>query len=140
MNYFDGIEVGDKVWDFTYGWGIVANVDSTHEYPIQVIRENVSQDYYTLDGKPLVNHNQTLFWNEIKFEVPSKPLPKLVVDAKVLVKQTEDDEWVNRYFSHWEPSRRIACFDSGTTSWTADTNPSTRTSLWKYWKLPEDSK
>jgi hypothetical protein len=63
-----------------------------------------------------------LFWNE--FEIPSKafikPLPKLEVDAKVLVWNDSSEIKEKRYFSHFNKGR-IYCYEQGCTSWSGTT-------------------
>jgi hypothetical protein len=68
------VKVGDKVWDFRFGWGkIVSSSVTSLRYPIAVCFNNLKETfYYTLEGKPLtnLNINQTLFLTEIKFKIP----------------------------------------------------------------------
>jgi len=77
MRYFDGIKIGDRVWDFRYGWGIVKYIN-TEEYPIVVYFPSLGyHKAYNFDGKTNKYLNQTLFWDEIKFEIPKSPKIKL---------------------------------------------------------------
>lgn len=126
--------VGDKVWDMGSGWGEIKRIDtSVTYYPIDVYfpRDDETKSY-TVDGKVYDDGTyQTLFWNEVVIKAPTKPLPDLPVDTKVLV-------WCNgkpkekRHFSHFSSSGRIACFNHGCTSWTT-----IRTSEWDGWELSE---
>lgn len=81
MSYFDGIKVGDKVWSFEFGWGEVVNVEDYIEVLFESSPESIG--YYDFDGVVVDNEghrNQTLFWDEIKFEIPEKPALKLKND------------------------------------------------------------
>ena len=74
MSYFNGIEVGDKVWSFEYGWGEVVSVDT--DIKEIMVAFNVCNDaIYDFKGIKVdeVEANQTLFWDEIKFEAPKPP-------------------------------------------------------------------
>jgi len=84
MAYFDGIKEGDRVWDFRYGWGTVTKVDYGLSYPIIVDFDNGESDSFLFNGAPDKHSKQTLFWDEIKFEVPKKPKIKLKEDKYVI--------------------------------------------------------
>ena len=86
---FSNAKIGDKVWSLTRGWGTIT-IDEDHgqssDYPIHVRFDKGSNDYYTVCGKFYTHDiNPSLFWDEIKLEIPKKPLHKLEVDTKVLV-------------------------------------------------------
>ena len=75
MAYFDGIKVGDKVWDFNYGYGEVIEVSSKYNYikvkfndPLKMIAS------YYFNGHPRNStiKKQTLFWDKVNFEIPRK--------------------------------------------------------------------
>jgi hypothetical protein len=71
---FEDAEVGDKVWDFRYGWGIVQsiiNVENTR-YPLRIYFNSVERITITFnsEGKSDNQSNQTLFWNEFKVFEP----------------------------------------------------------------------
>lgn len=124
-------KVGDKVWDTRKGWGVVAEMRYSNEYPILV---NFGHNYesYTLDGYYFEGDvNPSLFWDEIVIEAPPKPLPDLPVDAKVLVWLDGDGLKLKRHFSHFE-NGLLHTFDSGKTSWTG-----VSTSAWVKWELVE---
>jgi hypothetical protein len=75
---FENAKVGDKVWDFVYGWGEVIELDVSEMFdtirvsfkPFGYSEKEVI--YYTT-GSISFNNPQTLFWDEIKFEVPVQP-------------------------------------------------------------------
>jgi len=85
MAYFDGIKTGDRVWDFEFGWGTVIellkasdvdnwNVTPEKDFDLMEVEFNDTYSgygYYDLNGVAFYSKgNQTLFWDEIKFEVP----------------------------------------------------------------------
>lgn len=115
---FENAKVGDKVWCITSGWGEVRGIDFSKAYSIGVYFTSDEFKTYTVDGRYTEDDlNQTLFWDEVVFEAPSKPLPKLNVDDKVLVWDDGDTNKCKRYFSHFDGSK-VACFDSGCTSFS----------------------
>lgn len=62
-----------------------------------------------------------------------KARPDLNVDDPVLVRVSENDEWVPRHFSGWDDSTgKIRTFDNGQTSFTAEQG----SSQWEQYKLP----
>lgn len=71
MAYFDEVKVGDRVWSFVIGWAVV---DTVEDDLFRVRYDIKGYDYYTYDGVILCSKsNQTLFWDEVKFEVPQRP-------------------------------------------------------------------
>lgn len=116
---FKDAKVGDRVWYQRKGFGTIIAIYPKNLYPIKVHFGNSFLRDFTFDGKVgSKDTNPTLFWDEIKFEIPPKPLPKLEVDTKVLV-------WNNRarkvksHFSHFEDGK-IMVFGNGTTSWSTN--------------------
>ena len=73
MSYFSGVKTGDVVWSFEYGWGVVADVRENLFNVAFGSCDNIISIEYTYDGKTDNQVNQTLFWDEIKFEIPAKP-------------------------------------------------------------------
>ena len=130
---FSDAKEGDRVWSLTEGWGtIIDHFLSRTEYPLTVEFENGELKTYTLWGRFRVKDlNPTLFWDEVKFEVPEKPLPKLEVDTKVLVWCKGDELKLKRHFSHFK-NGDCHTFDGGRTSWTGGS-----TSAWDNWELAE---
>lgn len=62
---------------------------------------------------------------------------KIPVDAPILVKDIENDEWRHRHFAKFEDGV-VYAWRTGCTSWSnADDNEDDYLS-WKYAKLPED--
>jgi hypothetical protein len=74
---FENAKIGDKVWDFNYGWGrLVYNENNGIMYPISV--EFVCMHVvvqYNLQGFPCdgSGNPRTLFWNELKYDIPTEP-------------------------------------------------------------------
>ena len=76
---FVDIKIGDKVWDICEGWGVVSELLESHDYPICVEFEYVDSTY-TWDGYYDLKHvNPSLFWDEVEFTIPSKPITTRVV-------------------------------------------------------------
>jgi hypothetical protein len=64
-----------------------------------------------------------------------KDCPYIPIDAKVLVKAKEEDNWQKKHFAGWSETGRIRCWMAGATSYSAD-----GASQWNFWKLYEDEK
>ena len=131
---FKDVETGEKLWSFEYGWGTVVHINRG-KFPLQLNFSHSMESFaYTFDGKGTrMAKNQTLFWDEIKFEVPKKPLPDLKVDARVIVWDTKKGEKYNMYFKEFDDKGRVICFANGATSWTSDRS----TRRWNYWEVAE---
>ena len=131
---FRDVETGVRLYSFEYGWGTVVHINRG-KYPLQLNFEHSIESFaYTFNGKGTrMPKNQTLFWGEIKFKVPKKPLPDIKVDTKVIVWASEEDtRKEKRYFKEFNKDGDITCFTHGTTSWTAEGAID-----WKYWELVE---
>ena len=132
---FEKAKVGDKVWTLYHGWGIITGVYPKNTKPVKVDFGDYKRDY-TLQGYANEGHiHQSLFWDEIKFEIPTRPLPKLEVDTKVLVWNNDRKEKCCRYFSHFDENKKACTFHLGTTSWSNERN---FTSPWDNWKLAKE--
>lgn len=128
---FDNARIGDRVWCIRSGWGEVKEI-CNDDYPLIVMLENGRIETYTTGGLyHMEDVHQSLFWDEVKFEAPKKPLPSLEVDAKVLVWNGITPK-TRRYFSHFSASGEIMCFVNGLTSWTTN-----QTARWDRWELAE---
>lgn len=132
---FTDAKVGDRVWSLTEGWGTIIDRFSLYiYYPVAVEFDNGAYRTYTLLGRLYISdHRPTLFWNEVKFDTPEKPLPQLEVDAKVLVWNNPNQKH-RRHFSHFS-NGRIYTFDSGSTSFTRLHAGSI--TCWTHWELAE---
>lgn len=75
---FRDAKVGDRVWSFKYGWGVVKKIHTaSREYPLEIEFKNEISISYSLVGKyNFSNLLPDLYWDEIKFEIPKKPAEK----------------------------------------------------------------
>ena len=135
---FTDAKVGDRVWSITNGWGVVKERRSPHyQYPLNVEFEGGSCRLYTLWGRlHIEDQNPTLFWDEVKIGTPEKPLPKLEVDAKVLV-WGPDGRKRNRHFSHFDDEGRMFAFSNGQSSFTNECSLENGVTAWDKWELAE---
>lgn len=69
-------------------------------------------------------------WLEQEYE-PPVDWSKVPVDTPILVKDTEDDDWMNRYFAEYK-NGTVYAWCNGATSWTGNSKCD-----WKYAKLAE---
>lgn len=92
MKTFENAKVGDEVWCFRNGWGnVIKNDNNIEVYPIMV-QFSVRSDTYTFEGRSSKSDaNPSLFWDEIKFDIPDKP--KVLVDKVITM-------YCNIYTSH----------------------------------------
>ena len=132
MTTFEDAKVGDRVFHYRYGWSTITNIREESNYPI-IIDYDFSFTYEGFTDKS--DKNRTLFWDEIVITPPEKPLLKLEVDTKVLVRDTLSSEPLRRYFSHFEKNGQIATFAEGVTSWSVHDKP---TIVWNFWELAKD--
>lgn len=129
---FETAKIGDRVWCIEEGWGVVDGIDEHTEYPLRVSFPNEGYKMYTLGGIYGDDYKvQTLFWGEVEFEVPKKPLPSLEVDTKVIV-WNDNTPKIKRHFSHFNAEGKIECFHGGMTSWTTK-----QATEWDNWELDE---
>lgn len=71
--------------------------------------------------------------DEILIEAPVKPMPSLVVDAKILVWDVPEEKH-KRHFSHFDEYGYIYTFTDGKTSFTSR---NTEVSKWLDWDFAE---
>ena len=76
-------------------------------------------------------------WLREDYEEPKVDWGKVKVDTPVLVRDSENTEWLKKYFAKYEDGI-VYVWNLGRTSWTAPHNKSV--SAWKYAKLAEDEK
>lgn len=101
---FRKARIGDKVWDYTKGWGIISNdclIQNNRDFPVIVEFKNSTKESYSFDGKKHYEDlNPSLFWDEIKFEVPEKPFNlKEFLKEHLEPKEFEYNE--KNYFLYW---------------------------------------
>lgn len=130
---FETARIGDRVWSVDCGWGEVQDTSHSDTYPLLVKFTDGTCIPYTLMGSWRTwRGNQTLFWDVVKIEPPTKPLPKLEVDTKVFVWDVPDAR-IKGHFSHFNDNGDICIFRNGSTSFTSRGG----TLSWKYWELAE---
>ena len=131
MTTFEDAKVGDRVWCVYNGWQTIIEITNFSDtYPIET-----DKTLYTYDGRMAQYKGRTLFWDEVVITPPEKPLPRLDVDTKVLVRDTLSSEPLRRYFSHFEKNGKIVTFAEGRTSWSQGDKSVVD---WEYWELPKD--
>lgn len=138
---FRRAKVGDRVWSYLDGWGTIIDTSFGQEgysFPIRVQYSDSDTECYTTCGK-LYNRNinPTLFWDEIKFDIPDKPLPELEVDTKVLVWNNGESKYRGHFYSFTEDGR-IRAWSNSTSSFTANSDDCY--TLWPNWELYEENK
>ena len=129
---FEDAKVGDRVFHYKYGWSTITNIKKESDYPI-IIDYDFSFSYEGFTDKS--DKNRTLFWDEVVITPPEKPLPRLDVDTKVLVWDSEKKVKLHRHFSHFEKNGKIVTFAEGRTSWSQGDKSVVD---WEYWELPKD--
>lgn len=67
------LKIGDRLWSFTYGWVSITRISEEDcEYPIEACREGtIEHVIFSSAGAVLSEGNQDLFWDELKFDVPT---------------------------------------------------------------------
>ena len=129
MTTFETAQIGDKVWCLYYNkWFTITNIRKEDAYPIKT-----EINSYTLDGRLNTHSIRMLFWDEVVITPPEKPLPKLEVDTKVLVWDSDSHIKHKRYFSHFDSNSTIHVFNNGATSWT-----NTQTVEYRNWELAKE--
>ena len=130
---FSNAKVGDRVWSFMCGWGTIREITSSKDYPLKLEFVDGLLDSFSAKGFRHKNDLfQTLFWDEIVYEVPKKPLPKLEVDTKVLVWDVDEPKnKLVRYFCSFDTSGRVVVFQHGTTSFSCEGY----TEIWTEWEV-----
>ena len=98
---FKNAKIGDRVWDFRRGWGTIKQIDFNTKYPLKVVFDEYDGDEtFNIEGKEYNNLKPTLFWDEIKFEIPKKPLSLEDELRKLEIKEFENGA-VN-YYLLWD--------------------------------------
>ena len=73
-----------------------------------------------------------VLWLLEEYEEPEVDWSKVEVDTPILVRNTEDEEWLKRYFAKYDKYGLVYTWKSGRTSWTEED-----LSVWSHAKLPE---
>ena len=108
---FRNAEVGDRVYDMLKGWGMISSIEPKEEYPIHFIADIESFSKFTFDGKRNKrDKNPTLFWDEIKFEIPEKPFDfKEFIRDNLKIKQFIPHE--KNYYLIWDNNSKEVIYD-----------------------------
>lgn len=92
---FRNAKVRDRAYDILRGWGTIVEINEDREYPIVFVADVDSFCTFTFDGKRDVNDkNPSLFWDEIKYEIPEKPTIFNLENElrKLIIKEFEFEE------------------------------------------------
>ena len=118
---FETAQVGDKVYHYKYGWTVITQIMKESSYPI-IMDYDFSFTYEGFADKN--DKNPSLFWDEVIITPPSKPLPKLEKDTKVLVWNEKgvynQFKRYKRYFTEFNTEGLIRTFSNGATSFSTD--------------------
>ena len=77
MAYFDGIKVGDRVYDMRDGWGSANIVCSPVSPRLLIFFDNGMARQFSLDGQFAPQCPQSLFWDKPEFTPPPRPKRKV---------------------------------------------------------------
>ena len=78
---------------------------------------------------------KTKEWSEQEYVEPPVDWSKVPVDTKILVRDSEDEEWKKRHFAKFEDGK-IFAWTSGVTSFSSESSDSI--TWWMKGKLAED--
>lgn len=132
-------KIGQTVYHFKFGEGIVQSIDPHELYQIDV-KFNDYNHSFTLEGAYTLEESSTLShtpYDLVNGGFTRKELiihPDIAVDTPVLVRNSEE-RWHLRYFSHFDKEDNIFCFNNQFKS--VDTK---LTSGWDEYKLLSDFK
>jgi hypothetical protein len=134
---FTKLPIGTKV-ETMWGPGKIVRVDlSDPVYPVEVSLDNGKSETFTGKGRYFASHaHPTLFLSPFEWPTQEQPeplLPDLAVDAPIMVRDTDEDDWRKGHFAGWD-GQRVVTFAFGKTSFTAKTQDSP----WKQWRLPTE--
>lgn len=91
---FKKAKIEERVWSFTHHWGTIIGIDDDSNestYPLLVKFDDNIALRYTIDGKYNSDDKYpTLFWNEIKYEIPKKTFN--LEEAFNILKEIEFDQ------------------------------------------------
>jgi hypothetical protein len=72
------VKVGDRLWSIIHGEVIVTHLTEDSDYPIYARPNTGHTTTFSRDGKFHLSHpNRILFWDEIVFDIPVPPKPKV---------------------------------------------------------------
>lgn len=107
---FSDAKIGDRVWDIKYKWGTIEKITSQLIYvEFDILKESNSfYIIYYFNGKENgyigEKFGQTLFWDEIKFEIPEKPfdLEKELRELDIIEFRTGKDNYFLTWSNKWK--------------------------------------
>ncbi len=107
---FRNAKVGDRAWSFEYGWGTITHVFHDNEYPINFESDTKRICNFMIDGKRNVKDiNPTLFWDEIKFEIPEIPFDLKEELRKLKITEFEHEK--NNHLLVWSSELKKITYD-----------------------------
>ena len=125
-------KVGDTVYHYEYGKGMVVRLEEDAHYPVRVDFDGVLKSF-TKDGRQIVCCFPTLSFTPYDLVnggfSQERPLPDIEVDTLVYVRCAGGD-WRMRYFSRFSEDGYIRCFNDQKKS--TDSAP---TVTWDEWSL-----
>lgn len=84
---FKDAKIGDKVWSFHYGWGVVRSKENN---TLEIFFEVGIVRFYWDDGRAnSLDKNPDLFWDEIKYKIPQKPIKSVSVSGWAVFTYTD---------------------------------------------------
>jgi hypothetical protein len=129
------VKAGDWIYTIFHRWERVVNVAAHGVTPYRVKTE---YDSFTIDGKQHKSHPHASAWVRPPacLNAPPKPTTKFKKGDRVLVRDSENDKWTRKYFSHYLSSSSMPyyCFKMGNDEWASDGE----TTGWKYCKKWEE--
>jgi hypothetical protein len=97
---FEDAKVGDTVYSTTLGWGVIECIKPRDNYPIHASFASVNGEVeiFTYEGYFHDNvHIQSLFWDEIVFEVPIKRKTKVINGIEIPDISFKPDSYIDYY-------------------------------------------
>ena len=114
-------EVGDKVFDYRYGWGeVVEDIEFCDIYPVMV-RFKYRNVFYTLDGCREISIGPSLSFKEYNFVsgglTHERPEVEIEPGTLVYVKD-ENEQWFVRFYSHKNCGKHYVFVNQGSSGET----------------------
>jgi hypothetical protein len=113
-------KVGDKVFDYTCGWGEVNRVDFNVEsfWPVGVIFESENTEAYTFDGRYYSTQAKTLSFTEYTLKGFSQERPEELPNKGdiVWVRDEFPSEWIIGHFVRKSGDKYYVSLDNKTSN------------------------
>lgn len=104
---FRDAKVGDRVWDFLYGYGKVVEVNKDELWVEFKSLYLDKKRVYTFDGiLGGVGYPQTLFWDKIKFDMPFS-LENELKKLEIIEFRTDEEN----YYLYWDNCCELIGYD-----------------------------